>query len=606
MKNYTVLACAASIFAGVSAFAGGPNAAYAPSAIDARLNVTVKDGTEVVHFVRDDATPNVITKAYEIKHVDPYELRNYLRGIVQTRRVNTKLTNVEAIKYTDGTALVLISAEDYRFNDTPTAQGFDSIVKELDKPKLVASSGRKTYIYSPKYRSSAEIQHLVNQVGIFGYTPDIDPQTGMPDMGNMGATDVTINDQGLNLIFFNTAPFSRKSIMEALAEYDQPYPEIRAKVTVYELNAENDTKLGFDFQAWKNNDGIDLFSAGGRFSQNYSNPTVSLASGGKWNDATYFNFNPKWNTKYLDFLTSKGKAKVVQTSELTLRNNETGRIAKKTQIFLARHSKDANDLLADLPVYDYEYAALPAGIDTVGTDWHNNAVNTGSADAIVIIRIGKGKDCKYYAITQSAAGAEFTDANGNNLGRKVSLRSLSNEVWNMINGGYPFVNRLLGTPAAQKTNIEPAGEDAFGFELTMTPSINTKATMLKINIKNSSLIGYTSDGAPRIAKDTEIKNEFMISNEGTKLVIGGLEKRNVMRVSGGVPILKDLPLIGWLFSTETEATKRSQLVVVAEVMPVNKADNYKETIDQAKKSLARAGESNTFGYRQFLIDGDRK
>ena len=79
-----------------------------------------------------------------------------------------------------------------------------------------------------------------------------------------------------------------------------------------------------------------------------------------------------------------------------------------------------------------------------------------------------------------------------------------------------------------------------------------------------------------------------------------------MRVSGGVPILKDLPLIGWLFSTETEATKRSQLVVVAEVMPVNKADNYKETIDQAKKSLARAGESNTFGYRQFLIDGDRK
>jgi type II secretory pathway component GspD/PulD (secretin) len=36
--------------------------------------------------------------------------------------------------------------------------------------------------------------------------------------------------------------------------------------------------------------------------------------------------------------------------------------------------------------------------------------------------------------------------------------------------------------------------------------------------------------------------------------------------------LKDLPGLGWIFSTETEATKRSQLLIVAEVRPSEKAE----------------------------------
>ena len=609
MKNHTVLACAASIFAGVSAFAGGPNAAYAPSSVDARLNVTVKEGTDVVHFVRDDATPNVITKAYEIKHVDPYELRNYLRGIVQTRRVNDKLTNVEAVKYSDGSALVLISAEDYRFDDTPTAQGFDSIVKELDKPKLVASSGRKTYVYSPKYRSSAEIMAMVNAIGTFG--KDV-------VMGNLGGTDVTVNDPGLNLIFFNTAPFSRKTIMDVLAEYDKPYPEVRAKVTVYELSAENDTKLGLDFQAWKNNDGIDLFNAGGRFSRNYSNQTISLASGAKWNDATYFNFNPKWNTKYLDFLTSKGKAKVVLTSELNLRNQEVGILEKTTQVFVAHPSEintendkiyNQNPDLAEtygispdrIKAYAYNYAVIPAPPEVLGKDFHGQdvvLVYTAPAN-IMIMRIGEGLNSKYIAYAAKNSTDHFANAAGANLGKKVELKSLYVDFT-------ANANRLfLGTKRGKQVNVIPGMVD-FGFKLSLKPSINTKATKLEVAIKNSSLVGYTSDGMPRVQEDSELTNEFMISNEGTKLVIGGLEKRSVMRVSGGVPILKDLPIIGWLFSTETEATKRSQLVVVAEVLPVQQADNYKELLDKARKDLSKAGESNKFGYRQYLIDADRK
>ena len=128
--------------------------------------------------------------------------------------------------------------------------------------------------------------------------------------------------------------------------------------------------------------------------------------------------------------------------------------------------------------------------------------------------------------------------------------------------------------------------DRFGFSVKMTPTINTQATTLKVKINNSSLIGYTPDGSPRIQQGAELDTEFMISNSGTKLVIGGIEKRSVMRVSGGIPVLKDLPLLGWVFSTETEATKRSQLLIVAEVLPVDKAEDKSSLIKSIEDDLS--------------------
>ena len=502
MKNYCKFTFAAMLLTGASAFAGAPAAPYDNTRIDARLNVAVKDDTKVVHFVRDNADPNVITKAYEIKHTDPYELRSYIRAMVQTRKVTDCKTNVEAVKYSDGSALLLISAEDYRFNDTPGAQGFDSIVKELDKPKLVSSSGRKTYVYSPKFRSSAELKEMISNVGIYGH--DL-------VMSNLGGTDVVMEDTDLNLLFFNTAPFSFKPVMDLLKQYDRPAHLVRAKITVYEIYAENDTKLGLDFQSWKNNEGIDLFNAGGRFSRNYAGNILDNA--GEWRNTTYYQFNPKWNTKYIDFLTSKGKAKILQTAEFTLQNNVPAYLSKCTQVFAANSTP------------------LPNNINKV-------------------------------------AGATTGKMNGN--------------------------------------QIDLVKSNKIGFGLVMFPKINAKATTLAVKAGTSSLLGYASDGTPRRQPEATIDTEFMISNEGTKLVIGGLEKRSVMKVSGGVPFLKDLPGIGWLFSTETEATKRSQLLVVAEVVPEKQSECYKSCVEKIRKELSKAGESNTYGYRQYLLDADRK
>ncbi|MBR7156524.1 MAG: hypothetical protein IKD22_06785, partial [Lentisphaeria bacterium] len=570
---------AAALLSSVTAFAGEAAAPYANSRIDARLNVTVKEDTQVVHFVRDNADPNVITKAYEIKYTDPYELRSYIRAIVQTRKVDESNTNVEAVKFADGTALLLISAEDYRFEDTPGAQGFDSIVRELDKPQLISSSGRLTYVYAPRFRSSQDLLEMVKNVGAYSRSEA---------MNNVGGNDILLEDPELNLLFFNTAPFSKRNIMELLSKYDQIEPSVRVRVKVYELYAENDTKLGLDFQAWKNNEGIDLLSTGGRFSRNYNG--LELFNAADWNKTTYFQFNPKWNTKYIDFLTSKGKAKILHTSEITIGNNAEGKVEKFIQCFVAKTTPAAEK---EYNVSGNRFSVNPG--DVIGVTHNNREISVSAAAMVTVSTIGSADTGKYILKIASGSAAHFT-IDGADSGKRVNAAKLADD----------YSELIAKNAAAKRGNIiDLEATDKFGFSIKMTPAINNKASKLKVRISNSSLIGYTSDGAPRIQQGAEINTEFMIANTGNKLVIGGIEKRSVMRVSGGVPLLKDLPLLGWIFSTETEATKRSQLLVVAEVIPAGRAGTPKGVIKDIEADLSKAGKANTFGYRQFLLDGKR-
>jgi len=124
---------------------------YDATRIVARLNVNVDPETKVVHFIRDNNDPRVVTKTYLLQHVDPYEFRDYLRQMVQTKRVGNSMlqqqypsntaappflatessvelgsanaqpgytppvqlgsnTAVECLKYADGTGLLIVSA----------------------------------------------------------------------------------------------------------------------------------------------------------------------------------------------------------------------------------------------------------------------------------------------------------------------------------------------------------------------------------------------------------------------------------------------------------------------------------------------------------------
>lgn len=584
-------ATALSLFSAGYTFAGTASAPYNNSSIDARLNVSIKPDTETVRFIRDNADPNVITKTYVLKHADPYELKSYIRKMVQTRRVNSCNTNVKAIQYTDGTSVLLISAEDYRFNDSKNSQGFDTIIRELDKPGITSSSGRLTYVYAPKFRSAESLQSMVDKIGA---------NTNNVVMNNIGGTDALAYDRELNLMFFKTAPFSKQNIFNVLAEYDRPAPEVRAHVTLYEIYAENDTKLGLDFQAWKNNDGIDLFHAGGRFMNNYAPNGTALVNGANWGSTKYFNFNPKWNTKYIDFLTTRGKAKVLHSSEIKLTNGAAGTISRTTSMFLpvTNEEKVVNDAVS---MQAWEFTGLPVGTVVASKlNGKNISILTAAPGAKLTVT---------EQITDGISSYTVKIHNGSLAVNGVPSGNRENAVQLLLDTADAVkVNNLYPVQRAKTIDTLPSSKE-FGFTMTLTPEISATATILHVNINNSSLIGYTADGQPRIQKEAAVNTSFMIDNAGTKLVIGGINKSDVVRVSGGLPVLKDLPLIGWIFSTESESTKKSLLLAVVEVVPVAAGEGFsageKAVMDKINGNLKNAGESNSYGYRQFLIDKER-
>lgn len=498
------------------------NPAYSQSNVQAQLRLNIREDADTVHFIRDTNDPKIITKTYVLKHADAYSIRPYLREMVQTLRVDynnpaglantdyyntyskdnadkTKKiyvpTGIECIKFSDGTSIIMVSAEDYRFKDSPNGMGIDSLIETLDQKDIMNSSGQPKFIYFPANRPAKELQDMVKLVGANMSNDTVEL---------IGGKDKVEFDEDLNCLFFNTALYSRKNIESMLKLYDVVLPEVRISCTVYEIDRENDGTLGMDFQSWKNNNGAKVLSTGGKWSKNYNlaNMTNIVRPDGTIN-SNYFNVEPKWNTKFLDFLVSKGKAKVVTTGELAIQNGNKGVLERRSGVM-------------------------------------------------------------YAALTEVKDEGSWVDVKAQN--------------------------------------------NAFKFNMAITPSITEGATTLDLTISTTSLLGYMSNGAIRTS-NFDMTQKIMISNENNRFFLGGIDKTQVVSDVVGVPLLKDIPVLGWVFSTERESTKKSQLIVVAdcEIISPNSLidDNDASEIKRIKKTTDNTGEFNKFGYRQYLLDGDR-
>ena len=496
-----------------------PSSGYGSSSVQAQLRLEVKDGTKAIHFIRDNNDPYVITKAYELKHADPYGLRWYLNAIINAKRVDQNRPSVAALKFNNGRKLLIVSAEAYRFEDDGYGESIDKLVERLDQPGLTASSGRPKFIYFPKINSAATLKKMVSEVGASAIDVEFD-----------NGVDKLIVDGGLNALFVAAPFWSWKHISNMLAQYDRPIPEIRFRYKVVEIFAENDDKLGLDFQSWKNNDGADFFSVGGRFRSNWASTFGAGVNNSGSSKTEFFNFNPKWNSKYIDFLTSRGKARVLTSGVLNAKNRTTTSINVGSGLF-----------------YDDVSQKIEPG-------------NTGRLPA------------------PFAGEPDVPDAG------KLEIRK-------------------------GQQQITKVGE-GFRFSLDLVePIVTANSTTLKLHAESVSLIGWDSSGEPRLNK-SEIETEVQIGNSGKNFVIGGLKKFDIVRGVAGVPLLKDLPLLGWLFSTESESTKKSQIVILASAeystpfdpVPTEIQANVGKIVEDVRAGVRNP--LNNLGFEQYGIDSD--
>ena len=116
--------------------------------------------------------------------------------------------------------------------------------------------------------------------------------------------------------------------------------------------------------------------------------------------------------------------------------------------------------------------------------------------------------------------------------------------------------------ANQRSNTDPGavtGEKSEGIFLSVTPTIGTQTLSADILVTVNSLVGYTKLDAPIIAeRRTETTTTL---TPGKVFTLGGMDKETTAKESRGIPGLKSIPVLKYLFSYEAKVTRKSTLVV---------------------------------------------
>ena len=97
--------------------------------------------------------------------------------------------------------------------------------------------------------------------------------------------------------------------------------------------------------------------------------------------------------------------------------------------------------------------------------------------------------------------------------------------------------------------------------LKVTPHVTPDGfvSMKIVATNNDADFGATSGGAPTIV--TREATTEMLVKDGDTVVIGGLYKRTIQESSEGVPGLRDVPVLGWLFNKKRREDRNEELLI---------------------------------------------
>jgi len=614
MNKFTYSIFAGMVVFGAAAFAaeqipGVPRAentktssGYASPSVKAELKINVNESTDKVTFVQDNTDPYVVTKVYKLKNVDPYILRAYLLPMVNAKQVNSSPVQITAVKYNDGTSMLMVSAEEYRFSDSANGQGIDAIIAELDKEGVIDDGDTPTFVYFPKTNLAANLMEMLKVVG----SNELDPQFAV-------SPDTMMVDAEMNSLMICAPSWSWRNIQEMLKKYGIPVPEMKLNYRVIEIYAENDDRIGVDFQSWKNNEGVDLFSAGARIRRNWSSFYHGGVDNNGSNNTNYWNFNPKWNTRYLDFLTSIGKAKVLTSGQLTAKNREPSSITVNYGYFYERNDVSTTYMQGEFAYTDPNPDVIQRQpIDKIMpyTALKDSFLPTAVVSGFYPRMLGYVDGAiKYTVPTWDQLPEAVKQQFGNNSAYYDQYVALGK----ILNGYYEKMNPVSSDGIAGTIHGKlqyPMAQEGFLFNLNARPVVTGEAATIDFDGNTVSLLGWNSDGSPRVS-ESKIATRFQVGVGNNEFVIGGLKRTETIRSVAGLPFLKNIPILGLLFTTENESIKQSQLVVIAQVemaAPNKAGDNATiiENVGQIIKDVNKGVDSkvgNMF-FQQYGIDTD--
>jgi hypothetical protein len=266
-----------------------------PSAADSKIDNYIRqdeqiniDGgkdaiVKVLRVNQKNLVNDYVVAVYPINHVSPKEIRSLFRMVTGKEGGRAEVIRDKVGKK----AYLQVICPQFQL------PYIEAALKALDEGWVQedVDGSHETY-YKAKFRDIADINDIAEVPG-----------------GSDGGTAVL--DETANSVFYRGEPYRVEKYAETANAVDVFPPQLLLDVSVYEVELTNDLKLGLDYVAWKCGPGRNLFRCvtwGGS----------DVASG------HYSGLNFLLTSEFMDFMVRKGRARLVTSGRLNVRNAEQG------------------------------------------------------------------------------------------------------------------------------------------------------------------------------------------------------------------------------------------------------------------------------------------
>lgn len=324
-----------------------------------------KSATRTIRLRQDDAQILFESKVYELKNASAEEILPFINSAILRYDRNSTVRRVTSAKGKQ--ALLVSTGKDF-------LPYVDKIVETLDRKvarksadgSTISGTGLTRVSYTPKYRAAKELARVINST--------ITSSSGA----------LYINDE-TNTIFWRDQDAAAKRTLTWLKKLDRPLPQVRVRVNYYEVRDSDLKDWGFDYLAWKNGPGVNLFNVGynaGKVVVDELLENIPYALSNTWGLGGFFTA-PQFDMSFIRCLMQASNANAVGTSALLMVNTPVG---DKKDLAMLREIQSANPTTAPFiyrtsmtPEYQ-NIAKNTLGRTLVGKSYYEDADGVMHAD----------------------------------------------------------------------------------------------------------------------------------------------------------------------------------------------------------------------------------
>jgi type IV pilus assembly protein PilQ len=202
----------------------------------------------------------------------------------------------------------------------------------------------------------------------------------------------------------------------------------------------------------------------------------------------------------------------------------------------------------------------PIGFGGAGAGIQNNALTiapTGGAPAGGLaynIRLGTFDILGDLDATLGLAESE----NNAKILSSPRLTTMNNKKATITQGSNIFVPTSTTGAAGVTTSFQVVKVE---LALDVTPQVTTDGdVIMDLHIKRDFVGNVQAGSAQPPVETREVTTNIMVRN-GQTAVVGGVYQSDATESEAGVPVLKNIPVIGWLFKTKSTVKNKNELLV---------------------------------------------